>query len=74
MYVISIRKIENRRSGADRRKISNTIESIFKEKRGTMDRRSNGDRRDTKDRRSARYYIISDLKKEKLDKILNFKH
>jgi len=71
MYVISIRKIENRRSGTDRRQ-SNISKSIVSEKRGSGDRRSNGDRRDMKDRRSAKYYIISDLQKEKLDKIINF--
>jgi hypothetical protein len=70
MYVISIRKIENRRSGNDRRKSG---KSSVSEKRGFKDRRGNGDRRDTKDRRSAKYYLISDLQKEVLDTVLNFK-
>jgi len=74
MYVISIRKIENRRSGTDRRRQTDIIKSIYNERRGSADRRSNKDRRDDRDRRSARYYIISDLQKEKLDKILDLKH
>lgn len=76
MYVISIRKIENRRSGTDRRQstFSSISKLIVNERRESRDRRGDGDRRDMKDRRSAKYYIISDLQKEKLDEIMNFKH
>ena len=74
MYVISIRKIENRRSGNERRQ-SKVGKSIINEKRGSIaiDRRNNRDRRDVKDRRAAKYYLISDLQKEKLFESLNLK-
>jgi hypothetical protein len=73
MYIISIRKIESRRSGTDRRQ-SDISKSIVRDKRRSKDRRSSGDRRNMSDRRSCVYRIISDQQKEKLDKIINVHH
>ena len=70
MYIISIRKIESRRSGTDRRQ-SDISKSRVRENRESKNRRSSGDRRNMSDRRSCIYRIISDQQKEKLDKIIN---
>lgn len=72
MYFISILKLENRRSGRDRRKLSSEY-SYLTERRTSCDRRANDDRRIYKGRRSGTYRIISDQQKEKLDRIINIR-
>lgn len=70
MYFISILKLENRRSGRDRRKSDNS-DLYLHERRTSEDRRTKDDRRILRGRRSGIYRIISEQQKEKLDRIIN---
>jgi len=70
MYFISITKVENRRSGTDRRQ-SDIYSTNHSERRVSEDRRGRGDRRSETDRRSGIYRILTDQQKEKLDRIIN---
>jgi len=70
MYFISILKLENRRSGRDRRR-SDSAYPYLNERRTAGDRRAKDDRRISKGRRSGSYRIISEQQKEKLDRIIN---
>lgn len=72
MYFISIFKLENRRSGRDRRKPDNA-DLYIPERRAPGDRRTNSDRRISKERRSGIYRIISEKQKEELDRIINIR-
>jgi hypothetical protein len=69
MFFIRILKKENRRSGKDRRKSSDSPHR-HPEKRKESDRRSGKDRRSDKDRRSSSYYNLSDDQKSTLDDII----
>lgn len=70
MYIISIFKRENRRSGKDRRKAGHS-KSSGQEIRKSPDRRADTDRRNDIGRRSGMYYRLSDRKKSTVDSIID---
>jgi hypothetical protein len=70
MYLISILKRENRRSGKERRKAGEAERSV-QENRNPTDRRGDRDRRDDIGRRSGIYYKLSDRKKGTVDSIID---
>ncbi len=70
MYLISILKRENRRSGKERRKAVDAERSV-QESRNPKDRRDDRDRRDDIGRRSGMYYKLSDRKKSTVDSIID---
>jgi hypothetical protein len=70
MYLISILKRENRRSGTDRRKAGNAKRS-GQEIQNSPDRRNDDDRRNDIGRRSGMYYKLSDRKKSTVDSIID---
>lgn len=72
MYLVSILKLESRRSGKDRRKTSG-MNKRGSEMRTGKDRRSQGDRRNEIGRRLGIYCILSNRQKERLDKIISLR-
>jgi len=69
MFFITILKKENRRSGKDRRKSSDSPHRYL-ERRKETDRRRGNERRSDKDRRSSSCYQLSDDQKSTLDDII----
>ena len=70
MYIISIFKRENRRSGKDRRNARDTEPGV-QESRNLPDRRDDNDRRNDVGRRSGMYYKLSDERKSTVDSIVD---
>jgi hypothetical protein len=74
MYLMSICKIESRRSVNDRRKLNTSSELSDAERRSSKNRRRISDRRNVIGKRSGMYCILPDKEKEKLDKITKVRY
>lgn len=69
MYIVTIRKTEERRSGGDRRK-SKAAAATSVRRTVDLSRRKVSDRRSGEDRRKATTYELADDQKPTLDRIV----